>query len=65
MTSVWGMSDELFSKLLFAGVNETFFGPAEHQPPEAPTTGEDPPVELQRSFFEVPGFMQPPQSGGQ
>jgi hypothetical protein len=37
---------------------------SEFQPAQAPAPGEDPPVELQLSFFETPGFMQTPQGGG-
>ena len=42
-------------------IERSLLGPAQDQPPQPPATGEDPAVELQRSFFEIPGFMQPPQ----
>jgi len=38
--------------------------PAQDQPFEATAPSEDPPPELQRSFFEVPGFMKTPERGG-
>ena len=45
-------------------IERFFLGSPQDQPAQPPATGEDPAVELQRSFFEIPGFMQPPQSGG-
>lgn len=45
-------------------IERFLFGSPQDQPAQPATPGEDPAVELQRSFFEIPGFMQPPQRGG-
>lgn len=41
-------------------INRFLLGPAQDQPAQAAPPGEDPAVELQRSFFEIPGFVKTP-----